>query len=65
MDMSGEQIRKEFYEDFPYAVLFISFDGLRIVRFKDKQHMEKAYTELKECYLFIQKIETKIIPNQP
>jgi len=51
----------EFYDDFPYAVLLLSWDGLRIIRCKTQEYMEQVYMEMKQCYTYVQKIEVKNI----
>lgn len=51
--------KNDFFDDFPYANLYLSWDGLRIIRCKTKEDMEQIYWELKQCYVYVQKIETK------
>ena len=60
MDRENKDII-EFYDDFPYAILYMSWDGLRIIRCKTKEYMEQVFGELKECYKYIQKVEMKNI----
>lgn len=60
--MSGnDKIRSTFYDEFPYAVLYVSWDGLRIERCKTKEHMEQVFVNIKSCYLYVQKVEVKTI----
>jgi hypothetical protein len=53
--------RIEFHDDWPYAILYHSWDGLRIVRCKTKEYMDQVFDELSSCYKYIQKITTENI----
>lgn len=60
MDAEDKNI-SEFYDDFPYAVLYINWDGLRITRCKTKEYMEKVFDEYNGFYKYVQKIEVEKI----
>jgi len=46
-----------FNENFPYGILYLAWDGLRIARFRTDDEMNLTFDELRTCYSFIKKIQ--------
>ena len=56
-----DNIFDTFHNTFTYAILYISWDGLRIIKCENEQDMDKKFDEYSKIYTYIRKIKVEDI----